>query len=489
MEKINRNNFLKRNFLIIIISLSIILISLSTSYIGSTDVGDYAGVAKYFSGNYKADIRSSHSFLYGVVHFPLFLFVKSFIVLKLINLIYLFLLIWSVYFVSGKNKKILYLFILSPIVWYMSPWINSIQLSALLFFWAYYFIRKFDSSEKLSFLFVSGALVGLSWGFWDAMIVFSIILGISFLYDKKFYHFPLFALFVFIGLIPKLIIDQVLFNFAFYGIMRYFFGLVTAILWKGIYGSMQSSGRLLPLIFLLTLIPIFSYKLFSKTNIKKDVKIKIFLGLSLLFIFINFQIRYLLLIYPIILLNLMPLINKRQYKIQIAFSIALVFLTITPYIIQINNSSNVEEFYGLLTNLDNIQITEQEDKILKQDLEDISRDFPNDIFIVGNFSDYYARLATLYWGDKVKEFVSIEDYESYLNNRSDLFSKTLYFNPNINERRAIFIGGGIRKNPNDNTNYSEINYAISNEDKINVEGFELIKSYNKLNVFKKKSLP
>ena len=48
---------MKYKYIISIIFLLLVLLTLLTSYYGSTDVGDYADVAKYFSGKYsQADI-------------------------------------------------------------------------------------------------------------------------------------------------------------------------------------------------------------------------------------------------------------------------------------------------------------------------------------------------------------------------------------------------------------------------------------------------
>ena len=120
-----------------------------------------------------------------------------------------------------------------------------------------------------------------------------------------------------------------------------------------------------------------------------------------------------------------------------------------------------------------------------EDLNKISNDYPNEAFVVGNNPDDYQLLAYYYWGDKIKEFVSIQDYQLYLENQTSLFEKEIRFIPNIQDRRQIWIGGGIEKSQNDNTNYPDIQYAIGLGKPVNLENFKLIKQDVLLYVSKK----
>jgi len=470
--------FIKRNWIIIFLLTLLTLITLLTGYEGSTDVGDYSDVAKYFSGDYAAKIRSSHSYFYGFLVSPLIALFGSFIVFKILSLIFLLLIVYSVYLITGKNKKTFWLMIFSPIIWYMVPWVNSIQLSALLFLWAYIFVKKYDKTEKFKFLILSGILVGLSWAFWDAILFFSVIFAISFLYNKKFYHFILFFIFLLVGLLPKLILDHLLFNFVFMGILRYLSGIVTAVFFQGIYGNMGSSYSFATFLAILAFLPIFSYKLFSRENWRTNKKPIIFLFLVFLVILKNPQLRYLLFLTPIIITELAPKLTERQFKKQLAvFSVITILVTI-PYIIQINNSTNAEEFSSLLSNFNSIKISESQRVLIEQDLENITNEFQNKVFIVGNEDDDYQKLAHIYWGEKVKEFVSIQDYRLFLNNQTVLFEKEFMPIPNIRDRRQIWLAGGINKNKNDDTNYTGINFGIGMNEPINLEDFSVVKKYN-----------
>ncbi len=211
--------------------IAFISIVLMTNFYGNTDIYDYSNVAKFFSGDFNAKIRTSHSFLYGFMHYPLVDLMDNFLIFKITSLIFLGLIIYSTYIISGRNRKALLLFIFSPIIWYMAPWISPIQLASLLILWSYFFIKKYDLSSKLKYLFYSGALVGISWAFWDGILFFIPLFAISFLYNKKSSHFLLFFIFVSIGVIPRLIVDQILFGFAFQGIIRHIMATASILIY------------------------------------------------------------------------------------------------------------------------------------------------------------------------------------------------------------------------------------------------------------------
>lgn len=466
------------------------LVTILTKYYGSTDTGDYSDISKYFAGSYAAKIRSSHSYLYGTLHFPLLMLFKNFIMFKITSLIFLLLLVYSVYLASEKNKNCLWLMLLSPVVWYLSPWINPIQLSSLLFFLGYYSIKKYEKTEKLKFLFFSGIFIGLSWAFWDAIVFFSLILALVFLYNKKFYHFFLFSVFIVVGLLPKLLLDQFLLGFAFSGLMRYFFSIVAAVFFKGVYGAMEPSNIftfLTGLVAMLIFIPLFTYKISSKTMWKENKKAVLFIALVLLIILRHMQIRYLLLIVPIIIFEVAPKLNPSQVKRYLILFVIIDLIVIFPYIIQIKYSTNAEEFSSLLANFDNINILENQEALLIEDLKSLEKDFPGRAFVIGNANDNYQLLARIYWGNKVKEFVSIEDYNLFFENKTILFEKKFMPVPGIEDRRQIWISGGINKNENDETDYESIEYGISIGEPLKLENFSFVKRYNLLYVSKKSS--
>jgi len=481
---------MKNKIIISIAVLLLILITLATSYYGSIDIGDYSDTAKYFAGEYSAKIRSSHSYLFGFLHAPLLL-AKSFIGFKIISLILLFLIIYSVYKISNKNQKAFLLVLFSPIIWYMAPWINPIQLASLILLWAYYFINKYEEADKLKYLIYSGILIGVGWAFWNTLLYFGLFLAIAFLYNKKTIHAFYFAFFVFIGLIPRLILDQLLFNFAFYTVVKTTLSNLLATFLGGIYSDAGTSYKLISFLLVFLAIPIYFWRFYSKKLFKKNKKTMIFLTLSILLILSNPQIRYTLTIVPVIILIMVQKLDKLQFKKQLIISAVILLLFINPYIIQISHNINGKTFgietTEFLRNINNLKFSpEFPSDLLEQDLAQISKDYPNQTFVVGNAPDEYQALAHFYWGANIKEFVSIQDYELFLKNESILFEKTFMPQPNINCRRQFWIAGGLKKNENDNTDYEGITLAIGVREPIELDGFNLSKNYTILYLSEKK---
>jgi len=486
--------------LLVVIFLLLILITLLTKFYGLTDITDYSDTAKYFAGKYSAKIRSSHSYLFGFLHSPFVWLTNNFIIFKITSLIFLGLIIYSVYLINRKDKRTLWLMFLSPIVWYMAPWINPIQLSALLVLWAYFFINKFDKENKIKYLALSGILIGLGWAIWDTIFYFGFLLALCFLYNKKLYHSFYFICFLIIGLLPRLILDYYLFNFPFFSMFKSTLGGFVN-LFGGIYnvGLLEASssyvtGGILMAILVFLTIPIYFWILYKPSFFKENKKIMIFLSLSLLLIFFNPQIRYTLIIIPIMVTLISRNINTKQFKRQIIFSLIILFLFIFPYIIQINYGINSNLDYGIkgddvqytLQNIFNMNLSKNFKKdILKGDMEKIIEKYPNQTFVVGNVADDYQVLANLYWGGGVKEFVSIQDYNLYLENTNILYEKKFMPIPNIQNRRQIWFAGGMDKNENDDTDYENIEFGIGIEEPINLKEFEVVKKYESLYLSKK----
>lgn len=482
-----KETFKSRNIILVTILL-LFLLSVLTRYYGSADIGDYADTARFFSGEYQAKLRSSHSILYGLIHAPFVKLTDNFISFKISSVLWLSLLILSLYYMSNKNKKVLLLFTTAPLVWYMAPWINPIQLSSLLFLWGYYFITKYEEKTKLRYLFYSGLLLGLAWAFWESVLYFTIILAFCFLYNKKAVHFLLFFVFLFIGILPKLLVDQFFFGFAFYSILKHFFALLAFTFYGGIYGQ-QETRTIVNLLFILLMVPFYTFLLCTKKYFTENKKLAIFILLSLFISwFSGGHLRYLFIVLPIIILFLSKTMDNKQFKIQILIFLILTLLVINPYILQIGYKTNGEEFESFVLNLPNLQLTKLSasyEATIQKDLKEIAEDFPNQEFIVGNQPDDYQRLAHLYWDNKIKEFISIQDYELFLKNETTISGKTLCSESKIQNRRDICITIELKKALIDKTDYKNVKYAISLDKNFSLEGFDFIKKYKILSVFEK----
>ena len=480
--KLNKPIKLLAIFVFILFLVSIVLL---TDFYGNADTYDYSNVAKFFSGDFNAKIRTSHSYLYGLLHAPIVDLTDSYLVFKFSSLIFLSLIVYSVYVISGKNKKSLWLMVFSPIVWYMAPWISPISLASLLFLWGYYFIKKYDFTSNINYLFYCGALLGLSWAFWDGALFFIHLLGLSFLYNKKLSHFIGFMIFVLIGVLPRLILDQYLFGFAFYGIIRHIMASTAILLYGGIYGeTLVSRSMSLVILFF---IPWFSYILLKKEVFRESKKDIIFVILALIILFMNSQIRLLLLILPIVTLLLSRNIDQKGFNKQLTIFMIINLIVIVPYVLQMNNSiSSIQgqDIGSLIVFERNINQSFSK-SVISEDLKNIGEEYPDETFIVGNKNDNYASLANIYWGDRIKEFVSIEDYNLFLSADPIISEKKLCTHNRINERRDFCASIILRSSFSDKTNYSDITYAITDEDKIDLQRFSLVKKYNTLYLFRK----
>ncbi len=471
--------------------LLLILISFLTNFYGSTDVGDYSDVAKFFAGKYSADIRNSHSYFYGFIHAPIVKLTNSFVIFKITSLISILLIITSVYLISGKDRRALWLIILSPVVGYMIPWISPIPLASLCLLWSYYFIRKYDSSNAFKYLFYSSFLIGLGWVIWDTIFFFGAIMLICFLCNKKFYSAVLSALFLLIGLIPRLVLDQKLFGFAFYTTLKTFFASLVSMVLGGIYGA-QTAQRygLISFIAILIALPLYYFMVYKKSEFLKNKKEIIFITLSLLLIFSNPQIRYLLALIPIMVLASLPYLDKRKFKFQIKLSVIVLIIFFIPYTLQIFYSISAnpygDEITTMMSKFGTLSLQKDVQSEIASDLSDIGKSYGGQIFLVGNTPDDYQILAHVYWGADKIQFVSIQDYNLWKENRTILFEKTFMPTPRIADRRQIWVTGGIMRNLNDNTNYSAIRYGLGINEPLDSEDFKLIKKYDILYLSERK---
>src|SRR3989338_3469816 len=291
------------NQAIALLIIGLIALTLLTSYFGSTDIGDYSDVAKYFSGDYNAKIRSSHSYLLGFVHAPFVGFFGNFVIFKITSLIFLILIIFSVYYIFGKNKKALWLISLSPIIWYLAPWINPIQAASLIFL---------------------------------------------FRYNKKLINSAIFRACIFIGMAPRLVLDQYLFNFAFFSTIKTFISG-----WVNIFGGIYQKGfghspkNLVTVVSFLLAIPFSFWIAYNPKVFRENKKEIIFLTLSLLLLFMNPQIRYVMVLAPIMILLSSKYITERGFKVSVYGSVIILLFFVSPYFIQLFHSSPNSQIYGI----------------------------------------------------------------------------------------------------------------------------------------------
>jgi len=480
---------LKNKHIIIITAFLLFLIALITvpfDLLEATDVKDYSDTAKFFAGEYKAKHRAAHSILYGLLLSPYVKIVDSFFLIKFASVFWLILIIISVYYISKGDRRTLLLIILSPVVWFMAPWLSPVPIVSLLFLWAYYFLDRFEKIGRAGYVIYAGLLVGLASAFWDSALYFSFIFLIAFFYNKKFYSVWIFLVAIVVGLIPRLVVDQIFFGFALYGILKNFFALLSFALYGGVYSPIYHVFGLWGYMIILLFTPFYFYVLYKREKFVRYKSVMIFLTISFIFILLNPHIRMIMILMPIMAVLMGRELNNIQYKRQLIIFFILSILIIIPYIIQSNYETNARTFEKALIKFPDLEFHEQfKGELIKEDLEEIGKEYKNEIFVVGNKRDYYKELAHFYWGNDIKEFISIEDYLLYLNDSPTIATQRIKSNADSRFRTEMWIEVGLRKNSNDNTNYETITHAISLDENIDLPDFKFVKKYRSLSIFER----
>lgn len=324
--------------------------------------------------------------------------------------------------------------------------------------------------------------MGLGWAFWDTILYFAVILGFCFLFDKKIWHGGIYLFAIFIGLLPRLLLDQYLFNFAFFTTIKTFLSGF-ANLFGGIYNkeyghSPRTLSILIP--FLLS-VPLAFWTMFS-SRFKEHKRTMVFLIVSMLLLLANPQIRYVLSLAPIMILISTIGLDNKKFRFIFSASLIVTILFTAPYILQVGGTLNGHLYGTEITGITGGINFENRNMVplLEEDLNSISKDYPDETFLVGNGPDDYQVLAHFYWGNKVREFVSIQDYNLFVRNESILYKKRFEPLPRITERRQFWIEGGLKKSDNDPTDYSSIRYGIGFREPIDDPNFNIIKRYNLL---------
>lgn len=484
-------SFLSRNRGFVILFLILATITFSTSYYGSTDIGDYADSAKFFAGEYAAKIRNTHSYMFGLLHAPLVELFHGFLVFKVINLGVIILLILSVHHIT-RSRHAAWLMALCPLVWYMAPWISPILFASFFILWGFYFMERYQSEKYLKYLAFSAILFGAGLMFWDTVFYFIAAIALAYLIDKKVYLSIFFVVFVLVGLAPRIIFDQIMFNFAFYTVMKTLLGGMTSVFLGGIYSSAKARGfDFLGLFLVLLVCPLYYWILYKKIGASKNlIRPIIFLSISLLFILSNPQIRYVMALAPVMIVLLARQLNEKQYNVQRIIFIALSVILVAPYVIQITNGIDNQvqgaDLYYIADKRFDITLNKGffVDS-LREDLDSLAKDHPRERFLVGPLPDDYQILADVYWGTNIEEFVSLQDYDLYMQNKTVIFEKTFAPVPNFDDRRKIWLTGGISANFRGNESYESISRLISLQKNLTYPGFVLEKSYPSFTVFKR----
>ncbi len=432
-----------------------------------TDTPQYIGVAKEFAGISLSKVRATSSFVYGFFLGQFLKIAPFLLTIKIINMLFLVFDAILIYFIT-KRKESFLLWIFSPIVWYMASYISPILPISFLFLLAYYTLKKYEGENKSIHFIISSLSLGIACSLWSASIYLTIFFLISFFYDKKLIQLILYLIPLAIGFSIRLLIDYYYFGFPF-------LSLITGIGSNVIYllGKANIDVAYIPpktpfyILYLITLIIIspFLYKLY-KLNIQENKKELIFLFLTSIVLLnpYNFQLRYLLVISPFLIIPLSKLINKKELIINIIISLIIIFGATHNY------------------------FTDNKDKLMEQDLSNIAKEYPNQIFISGTSNKYIYSFtfSTLYWGKDIKKFIAFDEYYLYKTNQSIFSDYKFEVKPKIYILKKLKLVISYEKT--DDTNFDQVKYLITERDDKKPPApkeFKLIKKYNILDLYKK----
>ena len=181
------------------------------------DTAEYITIAKHFAGIKNIDLFTAHSLLYPSVISFFLLGWKSLIMIKLVNVLWLFLmgatlLLWT------KNEKAFLLFIFSPLVWYISIQTTPILPASFFFLLAFLFFNSPDIKQGKIY---SGIAFGISCAFYTPLILVAFFFLLIFFWKDKFYNLIFYILAIGVGFLPRMILDYYLFKMPFYSLLRY----------------------------------------------------------------------------------------------------------------------------------------------------------------------------------------------------------------------------------------------------------------------------
>lgn len=449
---------------LIVFAALLIAFNIYSTRINFTDFTQYLNVAKEFAGIATSKVRSINGYAYGLILGQALKFSPTLLTAKLFNASWLFLDGILLYLITRRWSSLL-LWMFSPIVWYMASWISPLMPVSFLLLFAHYNIKLFEKTNKKKYITLSALSMGLASTLWWAAVYISLFFVLSYLINKKLILTILFGIFYSLTFSLRFILDQYLFKMFFFSSFRKLGShVITSIGQVGTGLPLVShlfQFSLLDKVIALVIISPILYK-FYRVNPFENAKDYLFLFLTFALFILVGQLRYFIVLSPIIILLMTPILSKKEIKLHILISLILIIFITKPY-------------FG-----------ETQDSLITLDLKQLEKDYPNESFIVGSDkspTEQSALLSSLYWGDKIKEFVEYEEYALALKNESVFRSYSLASESKINDLRKIDLT--LRYLRTDDRDYKDVKLLIIVGDQEPPKGFKLAKKYEILKVFQK----
>lgn len=391
--------------------IALVLFAIFTKKMHFHDALEYINLAKNLGGVENINIFSCHSALYPYLISFFLKILPSAATIRLINVFWIFL-IGATLLGWLKNKIAFWLFVFSPLSWYISIQTTPILPASFFFLLSFIFLLKKDIKYNLYF---SGIFLGLSFAFYSPVLLFSVFLILIYFWEKPLLETIKYIFSFFIGFSPILILDYFLFGNPLYSQIR-FWG-VNFIMSLNLHPSYSGVNNSIWSIFIMLLMVLFfiSPVLFKiyKIDFKKYWKVlSLIIIISLIFIFRVPMIKYFILISPLIFILLSKILNESEIKWHCIISVILIASSIFFTHPVFEEGFLINGFF-------------QGENSLINDLQKIQEEYTQENIIAGPLEA--PLLASLSWKNK-PYFVYYEDWEASIKNETLFRSYVFGFN-------------------------------------------------------------
>ncbi len=441
----------KDKIILILFALGLILFAIFTTKIGFHDSYEYITIAKNFAGIENVNLFSGHSLMYPLI---ISIFLKiwpSFIMVKFVNVLWVFL-IAAILLFWLKNKKAFLLFVFSPLTWYVGVQTTPILPASFFFLLAFLFFYKKDIRFNLIY---SGIFFGLACAFYTPMILVAGIFILVYFWKKPLVEIIKYSLALFVGFIPRLLQDYYLFKMPIYSLIRYFGS--NFIISFGLHPSTPEVLFLsnLGIFLIVLLISPFLFKIY-KMGFHKDKALVIFLVISgLLFLLKTAKLKYFLILSPIILIILSSRLSEKQIKWHCILSVFLVIFMCWNFFIV------------------------GEDRIIRKDINNIIQEYDVDYIVVGPYEALKFGVSS--WQNQ-PYFVWWQDFTTSLKNETRIRGYDFKFDSKIPLKDKLEISASFNR-------FEEKSYEnyilVTKQEFPELSEFRLDKCYEKLCVYQK----
>ncbi len=443
--------FKKYNVFIIFLIFIVVLLTYSifSSNASFTGTREYINLAKEFAGLNRANFYVFHSVGYGLF-LSLFLRMLPYLLtLKIISALFLILDAYLLYKLTN-NKKVLWLWIFSPLVFYINILlISPILATSTCLLLSYYFLKKYEGENKKIYFIISALSLGLMGIFRIPALAIIVLFMVIFFYKKTFKEFFYYSILVLVVISIRFLIDYLIFGVPFYS-MAIFLTFV---------GSQNyisfSLPKFLSWYWLASLIIISPFTLLIyKTKSKKEL---LFVIITYLYLSMIADYRLLLVIAPFVIILLAKILNKKLIMASSFISIFLILL------LTFNSFGN------------------NENNILKDDLISIEKDFRGKVIVVSDSNA--CMFPALYWNDF--NYVWLRDYTLHKQNKTAYQEYVISSNPTIKASKTVEISinlNQIKDKALETTEEKDLLFVFEKEE------FEYNENKNLLTIFWKEGI-